>query len=112
MWNSLLPPKKQIDGKSLYRQDFKKGESHYTIWFSYDTPIAVVINENNRPREAYITTKKYSTTTSRHINLVIEEISLSSEWLHLVEEHEIFAKGEFLYGMHILKGNAQQIGEL
>lgn len=57
---------RQIDKKSLY-VDYKNG---YTIFKSYDTPIVFVYNN-----KLYTTNTKYSTTTSRHKNMILNDFN-------------------------------------
>jgi hypothetical protein len=45
---------------------FKNGSYTITVFFSYETPVAVHINKDMD--RILVTEKKYSSTTSRHIN--------------------------------------------
>lgn len=50
----------QIDNKKLYKVSL----NNCTIWFSYETPIAIYTDE------LYVTNEYYSSTTSRHKNII------------------------------------------
>lgn len=57
---------KQIDKKALY-VSYKNG---YTIFKSYDTPIIFIHNN-----KVYTTDTKYSTTTSKHKNIIMKDFN-------------------------------------
>ena len=59
------------------------------IYFSYDTPVVVCDYDNE---QVVITTKKYSSTTSKHINSFVDTINRWEKdgWKHKdVEQEEI-----------------------
>jgi hypothetical protein len=42
------------------------------VFYSYKTPVAVLLNG-----EFFVTTEKFSSTTSKHVNLFIREVGIS-----------------------------------
>ena len=73
-----------------------KGTVHRTIFFSYETPVIVkfdyergVRNESKSDDafEVYVTNKKHSATTSKHINKYLEISHCEAEY---VSQDEIY----------------------
>jgi len=99
MWTQVLPTKNQIDGKSLYRQEI----GQFTIWFSYETPIGI-----KGDNCLYINDTKYSTTSSRHRNIVLAEYPNTE--IRSISEGGIINQVKWLYANY-LSGDVMPKGE-
>jgi hypothetical protein len=76
-----------------------KGAVKRTIFFSYETPVVIKYTYNHGlPKEykgedvfeVFVTSKKYSVTTSKHINKYLESVPIDAAAIQPLSQGEIY----------------------